>query len=343
MNYYYLDAASQPAGPLPLEEIRRKAATGEIPAQPMIAAVGTSQWQPLSGSATPVASLAVGGFRFESVMSDAIVVVLKLAAQVFSAEYLHSCLAAARLAGHIAVVAGAVLGLILVGYRTYVQGSVSVLLDGLSLIAIIAVAHYATQRLQTANAGLLARSRLASAALPDCAGALALVAILAALIGAITAVMQLGLEAWPVLISLGVAVWAWTCFAAIAFHPETVQIEFTPGSAAEEGLDVAQFLLKSALVLVPLAFGITAVLADVSLVLTLFNLGDEAHALTRHTLIPLPRPLRSIGSGFDGLSLLLSACLLPLYAHLAYIVASWPLGLWRSMIIMPSKLDALKR
>lgn len=343
MNYYYLDAANQPAGPFPLEEIRRKAAAGEIPAQPMIAAVGTTQWQPLGGPATTPASFAAGGFRFESVMSDAIAVVLKFTAQIFSPEYLRTCLAAARVVGHIAVSAGALLGLIHTGYRAYGQGSVSVLLDGLSLLVIIAVAQHVSLRLQTANAGLLARSRLASATLSDCAGALALVAILAALLGAITAVVRLGLEAWPVLISLGIGAWVWTCFAAIAFHPDTVQIEYTPGSAAEEGIDVAQFLLKSALVLVPLAFGITAVLADVTLVLSLFNLGDEARTLTRNSLIPLPHFLRSIGLGIDGLSMLLLACLLPLFAHLFYIVASWPLGLWRSMIIMPAKLDALKR
>lgn len=342
MNYYYLDANSQPVGPLPLDEIRRQAAAGTIPANPLIAAVGTTQWQPLNGSAAANAA-ASGGFRFESALSDTVSTLLKSATALFSPGYLRVSLRGARTAGHYAVTIGAALGLIHACYRAYGQGSVSVFLGGLSLVAMVAAAQYATNRLQTANDGLLARSRLASAALPDCAGALALAAVLVAVIGAITAVVRVGLDAWPVVLSLGIGAWAWTCFAAIAFHPETVQVEFAPGSAAEEGLDVVQFLLKSALMLVPLAFGITAVLADVALVLGLFNLGDGARTLTQHSLLPLPRALRQAGAGFDGLTMLLFACLLPLFAHLAYIVASWPLGFWRSMIIMPAKLDALKR
>ena len=45
MNYYYLDADNRPAGPLPLDDICRKAAAGEIPANPMIAAGFMATWR----------------------------------------------------------------------------------------------------------------------------------------------------------------------------------------------------------------------------------------------------------------------------------------------------------
>lgn len=342
MNYYYLDAQNRSAGPLPLDEIRRKAAAGEIPANPMVAPVGSSQWALLDGGA-PAAALPTAGAGWDLALPGAVDALLKAAAGVLHPGYLRASLGLALKAGHIAVIVGLVLGLLQIGRLAYSEGSFSVILGGLGLLAVVAVAHYAAHRMLPANNALLARSRLASAALPDCVAALALAAILAGVIGAVAAVVRLGLDSWSIVLSAAIGVWLWSCFAAVALHPQVAQVEYAPGSAAEEGLDATQFLLKCGLLLVPLVFGLTAVIAVLAAVLALFNQHDAAQSLLHQTPFRLPRPLRAVGAGFPELSLLLTACLLPLFAHLAYVVASWPLGLWRSMIIMPAKLDGLKR
>jgi len=342
MNHYYLDTQNQPAGPLPLEEIRRKAAAGEIPANPMVAPVGSNRWAPLEAGA-PAATSPAPGPGWERALPGAVDALLRSTAGVLSPGYLRASRDLAQQAGHIAVLAGLVLGLIQIGRVAYAEGSVSAILAGLGLLAAVAVAHYVAHRMLPANDALSARSRLASAALPDCAGALALAAMLAGVIGAITAVVRLGFDSWPIVLSTVIGVWLWSCFAAIVFHPPVAQVEYAPGSAAEEGIDAVQFLLKCGLLLAPLAFGLTAVLADVVMILLLCNQGDAAQSILHLNLFHLPRPLRHVGAGFPELNMLLTACLLPLFAHLAYVVASWPLGLWRSMIIMPTKLDSLKR
>jgi hypothetical protein len=341
MNHYYLDAQNHPAGPLPLEEIRRKAAAGEIPVNPMVAPVGSNRWAPLDGGTSAAAPLAPGQ-GWDRALPATVDTLLRSAAGVLSPGFLRASLDFAQRAGHIAVLVGLALGVLQIGYAAYVQGSVSIILGGLGLLAAVVVAHYAAHRMLPANDAMVARSRLASPALLDCAGALALAAILVGVIAAITALVRLGLNAWPIVVSSAIGVWLWSCFAAIALHPQAAQVEYAPGSAAEEGIDAVQFLLKCGLLLTPLAFGLTAVLADVAAAFALFNQLDTSQSLMHLTPFRLPRPLRPVGAGFAELSLLLTACLLPLIAHLAYVVASWPLGLWRSMIIMPAKLDGLK-
>lgn len=341
MNHYYLDAQNHPAGPLSLEEIRRKAAAGEIPANPMVAPVGSNRWAPLDGGA-PAAASSIRGLGWDRMLPGTVEALLRAAGGVLNPGYLRASLDFSQRAGHIAVLAGLVLGVIQIGYAAYVQGSVSIILGGLGLLAAVVVAHYVAHRMLPANDAMVTRSRLASPALLDCAGALALAAMLVGITAAITGLVRLGLDAWPIVISSAIGVWLWSCFAAIALHPQTALVEYAPGSAAEEGLDAVQFLLKCGLLLTPLAFGLTAVLADVAAAFALFNQHDWAQSLMHLTPFRLPRPLRPVGAGFSELSLLLTACLLPLFTHLAYVVASWPLGLWRSMIIMPAKLDGLK-
>lgn len=344
MNYYYLDAQNRPTGPLLLDEIRRKAAGGEIPANPMIATIGTTQWQPLAG--LDAAPAGAGGHPLERFLADIVASAQKPLGEFFSPAYLRASLRMAGVTGHCAVTVGAGLGLAYSLYQAYVLGSVRAVLTGLFSILLLAVAHYTARRCLAANEALVTRTRLASRALSDSAGLLALCAALIALVVAVMAVTRVGLDAWPVLLTSAVTAWVWTCFAAITFHPETIRVEFAPGDAGEESIEAVQFLLKAGLSLVPLAFGVLGALACIGMVLAFFVPEVAQHLFQSfgpRNVMRLPLEMRESGVGFRGLGLLITACLLPLLAHLAYIVASWPLSLWRSLISVSGKLDALKR
>ena len=57
----------------------------------------------------------------------------------------------------------------------------------------------------------------------------------------------------------------------------------------------------------------------------------------------LPRNLYGINTGFSGLALVGSACLVPLLAYGLFLVLHIVLDIWRSILSVPAKLDALKR
>ena len=59
----------------------------------------------------------------------------------------------------------------------------------------------------------------------------------------------------------------------------------------------------------------------------------------------LPRSFRlpSDASGFQGLVLLVAACLMVPAAHVMFLVVSLPLDLWRALLSVPARLDALRK
>lgn len=340
MSHYYLDAENRPNGPLPLEEIRRKAAAGELPANPLVAAVGTSEWKPLAPTAAGAARARAGGF--DHLLSGAAAGVLGWARGALTPGLVEHSLDLARRFGHLLVLVGATLGL----GTAIVFVAKSGAWIGLGALALFVVAlgaaHFVARRFLGANESLLTPSRVASPALLDGVALFALFSALVALISGILICIRAG--TWqPILVAV-LAGGLWTYVAAIALHPATVRVEHAPQTAGEETLGLLAFGMKTMLKLVPLFFFAFVALGTLAIVLGWFDAADGS-VLPARNLLPLPRALRGsdgIG-GMPGLTMIVSGCLIPVFAHLAFIALSLPLDLWRAVLAVPGKLDALRK
>ena len=270
MNYYYLDASNQPAGPATLDEIRAKAVAGAIPANPMIAPVGSNQWQPLAGGTAPAAA----GVNLDTIAADAVAHVLGIARSLLSVDFLHRSLAAARAYGHYAVTAGGALGLVYAIYAAIKASSVWVFISGLMLVVVLACAQFAAKRFLGAVETLLTNtpSRVATPAFLECVGLLILLGVLTLLVGAITVCVQNSI--WRPLVPAILGAIFWIYLATVALHPEAVNIETTRGSAGEEAVGLLSFFLKAGLKIVPLTFCVLAVAGVVVITLSFFDLGS---------------------------------------------------------------------
>lgn len=338
MSYYYLDAANQPVGPLPLEEIRRKAASGEIPSHPMIAAAGSNRWQPLDGENAPPTAL-----QLDAYISDRLDGILCAARGILSVGFLNGSLALATTLGHIAVLLGAAAGL---GYVVYVAIRRSSPLDiggGLLFIAGLLCAQFAARRFFHANQSLLVASRITSPALLDCLALLAMFGTASLLLGTITVCISLGL--WQPLLPTLLTSALWMYFAAVALHPEVVEVTIGPNGAGEEVVGIIAFVMKMLLKLLPLFFFAWSVLGSLVIVLSFFDLGEYVMNVAGRNLLPLPRGFRipSDALGFQGIGVVLTACLMVPLAHLMFLAVSLPLDLWRALLSVPTRLDALRK
>ncbi len=337
MNYYYLDANSQPAGPLPLDEIKAQVADGTIPSNPLVAAVGTSKWQPITGG--PPAA----GFRFDTFVSDKVGGVLRTARYALSESFLQKSLGLMERFGHITVLLGGAAGLVYIIYTAARSGSWLGIGGGLVLIVGLFCAQYAARRFFSANESLFTPTKMASPALLDCLALLALFATVAVLLGSITACIRVGI--WQPLLPALLLAAMWVYFATIALHPETVKIGIAPHGAGEEIVELVAFLLKAMLKLLPLFFLAWSALGCLVIVLSFFDLGENVMNVVQHSLLPLPRGFRvsSDSLGLQGIGLVIAACLMVPFAHLLFLAVSLPLDLWRALLSVPAKLDALKK
>lgn len=339
MNYYYLDAENRPNGPLPVEDVRRLAATGEIPTNPMVAAAGTSEWKPLD----PAAAAATPSSSFERLLSNSVAGVLAHARATLTPSFLEDSLQFARRIGHLLVLVGGALG-IATGIYFVIKNSAWIGLLALALFVVaLAAAHFVARRFLGANDTLFTPSRVASPALLDSMALLALFSAAAALISGILICVRAGL--WQPLVPALIVAALWSYGAAIALHPATVRVDHAPQTAGEETLGLLMFGLKTMLKLVPLFFFATVALGTVPIILGWFGAADTAQDLPVRNLLPLPRALRGADGigGMQGLTMIISGCLIPLAAHLVFITLSLPLDLWRAVLALPGKFDALRK
>jgi hypothetical protein len=336
MNYYYLDANNQPVGPLPLDEIRQKAAAGQIAANPMVAAAGGNQWQPLGG----IRASAAAGFAFDQMLADAAASVVRAAQGALSAGFVEAALELTRRAGHYLVTAAGGLGVVYAIYAAVKNRSVTVVISALILLVGLAFAQFAARHFFRANQKLLTPTPVSSAALLECIALLALLVGLSSVVTAVTVWIEYGM--WQPIVPAVLGAAFWTIFGAVALHPETVAVEIRPSGAGQQVVGLLAFFCKALLKLVPLAFFAAAALGSLAIVLSFFDSAGYVLGLIPSEMVPMPRNL-GIGAGFAGLGAVIFACLLPLLAHLLFIVVSLPLDLWGSILTVPEKLDALKR
>ena len=340
MNYYYLDAGNQPVGPLTLDDIRRQAGTGRVPANPMVAREGAQQWHPLSSSAPADAPRAL---EIDHVLANGVASTLAGVRSVLSASFVEGAVALARSAGNYLVLAAGVLGLATTIMVAVKDGGFRPILNGVTALVVLACAHFASRLAFEGNARLIATApaRTSATAVLDWIALLALLGIVAALSGAITAWIMRGI--WqPTIVAL-ITAFYWACFTAIFLHPDVVKLEPGHGGVGEDFVGLLAFLFKVMLKLVALPFFVLCALGCISLVLGFFDLHQHVPTQSTLRILPLPTTLLRSSASFGGVGVVILACLLPVLVHVLFLLVSLPLDLWRALLAVPAKLDALKR
>lgn len=354
MSHYYLDAHNQPAGPATLDEIRALARDGRIAADPMVCPVGNKEWELLSaatgasmpaspGAPTISTISAKPRVAFSSTMLGGFVAdFVKIIARWLSPSLLEAALRVARDVGHWAVLAGTLLALAFTIRMSIRSDSLTMILTGLVFIVALAVAQFAALRFLDSADELIAhtQSRVSSLAFLECSGLLAVLLAVGLIVLGIVSAIQLGQAAALIPGVLGFVLWI--SIAAIALHPETVSVESGQGSAGEEAIGLVAFFLKAGLKVVPLFFALFAVIGSLVLAVSIFAPNSQFAYRLIDTLSFIPMVERD-SAGFTGASAVLAGCLLPIAAYFAYLVASLPLEIWRAVLSLPGKLDALRR
>jgi hypothetical protein len=175
--------------------------------------------------------------------------------------------------------------------------------------------------------------RLSSSLLPDCVAVLGVVGGIAALLGSVASAV----ETFDYLaIVAGVATF-FVCvyLAAVALNWSLLNILVAPEVlAGDEWIGVVMFLLKAVLRLTPVAFG-AGVLYGV------FSMGFACYLAFAGQMEPNGLAGGALTAADAALRVLIHSAVLPLAAYLVFLVMNLVLSLWRSLLSLPSKLDAL--
>jgi len=233
--------------------------------------------------------------------------------------------------GHYALIASAAIGFLFFIIMAIRSNSFFAFLYGIAWILLVFVIQYTAYRFGPAGEKLIKNNptKLASRAFLDC------VAFLALLGGVIYFVMNLvesinRKNLTTFLVGLGVFVFL-EFVALIAFNPETVSMEIVDeASAGEEAIGIVTFFLKKLLRLVPIAFGVGVVVFTIILFIDMFKLFGDQFRFAMNFGVK------------DGTQILMFA-LLPFASYLAFVVYFLVVDVVRSILVIPGKLDKLKK
>lgn len=345
MNYQYLDSNNQPAGPATLDEIRALARDGKIAADPMVCPVGGNQWKLLSTLAGPSAGTPAPGLRLpfsSTVLGDFVGRLVKLTGAVLNPRLVEKSLEISRSLGQYAVLLGGALGLLVSIIVAIRINSFGVFVGGVVFVVVLAVAQFTAVRFLRADDALIAStpSRVSSLAFLECMGLFAvLVAVGLAVFGVVTAIQTRNITP---LIPFWLGSVFFAALGAIALHSELASVEAGSGSAGEEAIGLLAFFLKAVMKIVPLFFALFAAVGSLVLLVSIVA-PNSSFVYALSSMIPAISLPGLNGPGLGGLGLVLTATLLPFIAYFLFLLASLPLELWRAILCVPDKLDALKR
>jgi len=191
---------------------------------------------------------------------------------------------------------------------------------GIGLGLLLAIFQYTATRFLDAGKALLdsSPSRLGSAAFLDC------LAVLAEVLGLVlffTRLMEGSLTSFFV----GLALWALCdAVAFIALHPEMINLTVEGETrAGEEAIGILSFGVKALVRIVPIAFGVGAVLGSISLLIATFAMMGKAG----------PEGVLS------ALRLIAGCVLLPFLSYVVFAFYHLTIDLLRAILVLPSKLD----
>ena len=355
MRYYYTDASNQPVGPCDLAQLQALAAEGKITDATSVIPEGGQIWStygvvrsggvPGAPAPRPVApGKPFDPFQFATILGETVAAVLKLVSGWLTPALFKRSLSIAERYGHIAVLIGSALGLVVAlinSIRTSTMSSFFV--GGVGFVLLIAVAQFSAMRFISAGAGLIATSptRLNSKSFLECVGLFAVLGAVTVLIGGIIGAIRQD-SFLPVIPAVLVAVFL-TYFALVALHPAELNVNLEPGaSAGEEAISIFSFFSKAGLRLTPLFFCLFTMLGAIA---TIFSMSERGAMASEQMLafIPLPFGSATMAGASVGTAVLLFGCLLPVLNYLAFLLSYLVIDLLRAQLSIPGKLDALKK
>ncbi|NQT94098.1 MAG: hypothetical protein HQ559_15155 [Lentisphaerae bacterium] len=209
-------------------------------------------------------------------------------------------------AGHIALLVSLLLSLVFGVAAALKLSNWVYLLFGFGVALVLWVLQFTADRFLNAGDGLLADSptKLRSTAFLDCACLLAEAAGI--LVFILSAMLAQGTQQWGLLL-IGLAGWGLAdAVAYVSMHPVLLNIDTSEDvSAAEEAIGILSFFAKAAVRIVPIAYGVGAVLGAVGLLVGIMSVISDGLVPTAMASIQL--------IGFCSLLPLLSYVLFAFY------------------------------
>jgi hypothetical protein len=359
--YYYQDNAQQ--GPLTLEALRALADQGKLRPDTLVTRIGMTDWlparlvpelfpqesamrPPLPPGVGPRRDVLAAGRKLAERLHQVtgaddvtetlphlrlVRLLLKGLRRALTESGLGASDLVARQTGHLAFVLAAVLlvlGFFVLGIRS---DSFRLSFSALLLIAPAAILlHFIAALFLDAGASLLRKSpsELSSSAI------LTFFALAFFACGVLCFVLGLyGVILGGSLLSLGICLGAaallfYAC--GLALNPATVNVNPAGGlSAGEEALGILLFLIKVPLRLVPFLFGVGSVVGVCAAIYLLYLVFTQEPLFIQEQAYLIARGI-------------LGVALLPLAAYLTFVLSALLVELYRAILRIPGKLDALR-
>jgi len=317
--------------------------TVSTPETPASTGSGTPATPPGKDKFMDITKKFVGGF--ERAMAWIYHAILKVAKHPdfeprFAVKTIDSTLARARTAfppdkfdalgtwlahsGHAGLVAAQVITLLYYLIAAVVLKDWIYILHGIGIAALLMVLQYAAERFMSAGETLIkaSPSRMNSGAFLDC---LALLMAIGGVLLLIVYIMQAKrMESWSLFwIGLGDCALC-LCVAYIALNPSMANTTVAEGgTAGDEAIGIMSFFVKAVIRIVPLAFGIGAIIGSVALFIAIFSLiRDESRAAGTQALVMI---------GF-------CSCL-PFLTYLGFVFYQLMIDVIRAILSIPQKLE----
>lgn len=196
-------------------------------------------------------------------------------------------------------------------------------LHGLGVAALLVILQYSAERFMNAGKSLIqaSPSHMNSGAFLDC---LALVVEISGILLFISFIMQAReISSWSPFWT-GLGVWALCdCVAYIALNPSMANNSISSGgSAGDEAIGILSFFVKAIVCIVPLAFGIGAVIGSVALFIAIFGvIGD----------------INRIAAGHQALWLIGLCAFLPFGTYLFFVLYHLMIDIIQAILAIPHK------
>jgi len=226
--------------------------------------------------------------------------------------------------GHTGLMVAEVLCLLMGVVAAIKLGSWVYLVHGAGLAVLLLILQYTADKFLHAGEALVeaSPSRLGSGAFLDCLCLLSGAAGILIMVSYVMLARQSG--QWSLLWA-GLGAWA-LCDAIgyIALNPSMANIEIDENvRAGEEAIGIMSFLVKAVVRIVPIAFGIGAIIGVLGLLFGTFSLMGSGQLLAAHASLRL---------------IVLCACL-PFFSYVLFAFYHLVIDLMRAILVLPGKLD----
>ncbi|MFZ1935338.1 MAG: DUF4339 domain-containing protein [Thermoguttaceae bacterium] len=347
VEWYYARDNRQ-MGPVSSVELKRLATFDELRPDDLVWREGMTEWAAArnvrglfdhdGGSAAAAAAVAPKADETSAKPQDAAAAarhpfdaVMEKFRPHFNPRFVEATAGIFRACGSYGLLLAAVLTAAFAAIATAKTAEIAHVLSGVIWLLLLVVLQYVAGR-SFAAIGELNRAtagRLASSLVPDATVVLSLVAGVALLLGSIG--FAIGTSTYLVILGGVAAFFVCAYLSVIALHPSMLNISIAAETmAGEELIGVLTFALKALLRLTPVAFGAGVVCGTVAMAVACFlaSVGGTASP-------------GSLATADVGQRVLVSSAALPLAAYLVFLFCNLVLNLWRAVLSLPGKLDAL--